>query len=90
MLEKDGQMLSEADPLLTREALAEYLRKLGLPISISWLEKLYGAEGEGGPPIECYWGRRPMTRRSQARAWAQDRLRKNEEQQPDRVCKESQ
>jgi hypothetical protein len=73
MLQNDNRLLSEVDPLLTREGVVEDLRSLGLPISLSWLEKLSMAGR--GPDVECYWGRRPMSRRSRARAWAEDRMK---------------
>jgi hypothetical protein len=65
-------LLSEDDPLLTSKSAVAYLRSLGLPISPSWFEKL--CQADNGPPIECYWGRRPMRKRSRVRAWAEQRM----------------
>jgi hypothetical protein len=69
----DETLLDENDPLLTRDAIVQDLRRLGIPLSFSRLEKLCMA-GEG-PPVECHWGKRPLSRRSKSRAWAEQRLK---------------
>jgi hypothetical protein len=68
-----SSLLSEEDPLLTPKGVVEHLRSLGLPISASWFEKL--CQADKGPPIDAYWGRRPMRKRSRVRAWAEERMR---------------
>jgi hypothetical protein len=73
MQNEEDRLLDENDPLLTREAVVDDLRGLGLPLSFSRLEKLCMA-GEG-PPVECWWGKRPLSRRSKSRAWAEERLK---------------
>lgn len=67
-----SEILDDTDPLLTRAAIAEDLRGVGVPISDSKLEKL--CMGGQGPPVDCYWGKRPLTRRSNARKWAEERM----------------
>ena len=71
---ENGNLLNDADPLLTRSEIVGDLRDLGVPISASKFEKLCMAGL--GPPVECYWGKRPLTRRSHGRAWAERRMRK--------------
>jgi hypothetical protein len=78
MTEKDEKLLSEDDPLLTPKGVVEDLRSVGLTISPSWFEKLVAA-GKG-PPIDGYWGRTPMRKRSKARAWAEERMRRAQKQ----------
>jgi hypothetical protein len=70
-----GIVLSETDPVLPPGPMLDYLRRCGFPISKSWYEKLH-AENQG-PPVDCYWGRTPMRKRSTARKWAQDRVRQS-------------
>lgn len=72
MLADDSRLLDAEDPLLTSRGVIEDLRSVGLPISLSWFEKLCQA-GEG-PIADCRWGRRPMWKRSSARAWAAKRM----------------
>ena len=72
MAEDTTSLFSENDPLLTRSSLGGELRALGVPISDSTLEKLCML-GQG-PPVDCYWGKRPLTRRSNARKWAEKRM----------------
>jgi hypothetical protein len=75
---KDDKLLRDDDPLLTAADCVADLKAAGLPISLSWFEKLCASD-EGGPPIATHWGRRPMRRRSDVRAWAENRLRKARE-----------
>jgi hypothetical protein len=64
-----------AEALLTRKELAHYItHELGRPMSFSTLSKL-GALGEG-PPVHEWWGRFPLYRREDAKAWADARARK--------------
>ncbi len=73
MLKNDRKLLNEDDPLLTPDASIDDLRSVGLPISPSWFEKL--CQAGKGPPVDCYWGRRPMRKRSNLRKWAEDRMK---------------
>ncbi len=61
----ERESLDDADPLLTRKAVVADLCSVGIPLSFSRLEKLCMV-GEG-PPVDCDWGKRPLTRRSNAR-----------------------
>jgi hypothetical protein len=64
-----------ADALLTRKELSEYItNELGRPLSFSTLSKVC-ALGEG-PPVYEWWGRFPLYRREDGRAWADARARK--------------
>src|SRR5262249_50414499 len=81
MTEKLSTLLSEDDPLLTSKDVIAYLRRLTLPPSPSWLEKL--GQGDRGPPVECYWGRRPMWRRSRIGTWAVERMKAPPRRPPD-------
>ena len=73
MPNKDDPLIIDDDPLLTRKAAVEYLNNdLNLPMSFPWFEKL-ALDGQG-PPIECYWGKYPMSRRSRIRKWAEARM----------------
>jgi hypothetical protein len=73
--EVDDPLIKEDDPLLTRKGVHEYINiDLELPMSFPWLEKL-ALDGKG-PPIECYWGKYPMSRRSRVREWAEKRMRR--------------
>jgi hypothetical protein len=72
-LSSPSTLLSEDDPLLTPKGVVADLRSVGLPISPSWFEKL--CQADKGPPIDCYWGRRPMRKRSRVRAWAEERMK---------------
>ena len=65
-------LLSEDDPLLSPKAMLDDLKCCGLGMSKSWYEKLH-ADGKG-PPVDCYWGRTPMRKRSTGRKWAQERM----------------
>jgi hypothetical protein len=78
MTEKFSTLLNEDDPLLTSKDVVADLRSVGLPISPSWFEKL--CQADRGPPVECYWGRRPMWRRSRVRGWAVERMKALPEQ----------
>lgn len=88
---EDSQILNDKDPLLTRAAIVEDLRGLGVPISDSKFEKLCMAGL--GPPVDCYWGKRPLTRRSKGRSWAVGRMKAGKEtlpsEYPERSRKES-
>jgi hypothetical protein len=60
---------------LTRRHAADFIRdQLGRPMSFSTAQKL-AALGEFAEPA-LYWGRRPLYRREDLRAWAEARSRK--------------
>jgi hypothetical protein len=64
-----------SEALLTRKELAGYIsNELGRPMSFSTLTKLC-ALGEGPPAYE-WWGRFPLYRRQDGKAWADARARK--------------
>jgi hypothetical protein len=61
---------------LTRRQAAEYIREvLGRPFSFSTASKL-AALGEFAPPA-LWWGRRPLYKRDDLRAWAEARSRRH-------------
>lgn len=63
------------DALLTRREAARYVNDdLGHPLSFSTLTKIC-ALGEG-PPVACWWGRRPLYERNALRAWVATRGRR--------------
>ena len=68
----DRETLDDVDPLLTRKAVVADLCSVDIPLSFSRFEKLCML-GEG-PPVDCYWGKRPLTRRSNVRKWAEERM----------------
>jgi hypothetical protein len=70
---QDEKLLNEDDPLLTPKGVVEDLGSVGLITSPSWFEKLVAA-GKG-PPIDGYWGRTPMRKRSRVRKWAEERMK---------------
>src|SRR5215471_3525874 len=59
---------------LTREQVAVYLSMSGFPITLSTLEKLCAPAIGDGPPVEMWWGRRPLYSPEQCLAWARARL----------------
>jgi hypothetical protein len=68
----------QESPLMTRERLHEYLNNdLGIPVGKSTLVKLCAPACGEGPPIAAWWGKRPLYRRADAKAWAERRLRKS-------------
>jgi hypothetical protein len=58
---------------LTREKAAALLTEHGLPISESQLAKKHTEKK--GPPVESYWGRRPLFTAEAVLAWAKAQLR---------------
>jgi hypothetical protein len=72
---KTLQSTKMPEALLTRKELAGYITNdLGRPMSFSTLTKLC-ALGEG-PPVFEFWGRFPLYRRQDGKAWADARARK--------------
>jgi hypothetical protein len=69
--------MPEAEPLMTREQLREYLNNdLGIPVGKSTLVKLCAPAVGEGPPVAAWWNRRPLYSRRDAKAWAEKRLRR--------------
>lgn len=64
---------STTPPLLTREALRQELAKRGYKISLSYWNKINLPSVNGGPPIEKWWGKRPLHDLHAALAWAESR-----------------
>ena len=62
---------------MTRAQLRVFLNdELGVPIGEATLDKLCAPKVGQGPPVEAWWGKRPLYSRAAARAWAQGRLKK--------------
>ncbi len=59
----------------TRAELGAELRARGIPISTSKLNKMCAPAINQGPPIDCWWGRRPLYDLGAAIAWAEALLR---------------
>lgn len=59
---------------LTLRQLAAELRDHGIPIGDSTLAKLCSPAINEGPPVACYWGKRPLYDFDQALLWAEARL----------------
>jgi hypothetical protein len=74
---------SEGDdePLMTRDQLRLFLVEKGFPIGFSTLEKLCMPSRDQGPPVEAYWGLRPLYRPSTGLEWARNRLRPHRHRQ---------
>ena len=68
-----GGIASEA--LLTRDQLLDVLNANGIPIGRSTLVKLCAPSCGQGPPIEAWWGKRPLYSPKKGLAWAYARLR---------------
>jgi hypothetical protein len=67
-------MTPDIDPneqLLTRTQLLDFLRGAGTPIGRSTLNKLCAPSAGQGPPVACWWGKRPLYRAREALAWRQ-------------------
>jgi hypothetical protein len=60
---------------LTRKELIIYLREQGYPIGDSTFEKLCMPTVNEGPPVDAWWGRRPLYDPDEALAWAERRTR---------------
>ena len=60
---------------MTRKALGAHLREHGYPITDSVLNKLCMPSVNEGPPVECWWGRRPLYDSDKGLAWALARTR---------------
>jgi len=66
----------DAGPLMTRERLLVFLNdEVGVPISESTLAKMCAPTCGKGPPVEAWWGMRPLYSRVTARTWALELLK---------------
>jgi hypothetical protein len=59
---------------MTRSELRVFLNSEGFPLGESTLEKLCMPSRGEGPPIECFWGNRPLYRPDRGLDWAKSRL----------------
>jgi hypothetical protein len=69
------QMSTESKPEnVTRDKLAEFLTENGFPISLNFLNAICApSSGVDGPPIEYYWGKRPIYNTKKGLKWARAR-----------------
>jgi hypothetical protein len=73
-------MVNELTPSrLTRGQAAEFLKDRGYPISLSTLRKLSMPSCGCGPPIDCWFGKRPLYRPNDLIEWAEARCRPGEQ-----------
>jgi hypothetical protein len=61
------------EPLMTRAQLAERLTDAGFPTTKGSLNTW--ASLKVGPPVDAWWGKRPMYRWGPSLAWAKGRLK---------------
>jgi len=59
----------------TRAELCAELRELGFPISMAKLNNLCSPSVSQGPPVDSWWGPRPLYARDAGIAWAEALLR---------------
>ena len=59
----------------TRHELAAKLRELGYPVSKSKLDKMCAPSVNQGPPVDSWWGPRPLYDLDRGVAWAEALLR---------------
>ena len=71
----------------TRKELGAALRKLGLPISDSKLNKVCAPSVNLGPPVDVWFGRRPLYDIYQGIAWAESLLRSERSSLQDTTAK---
>lgn len=64
---------------LTRSQLGKFLRQQGFPIGESTLDKLCAPSRGEGPPVEKWWGSRPLYTEEGGLAWAMARTRSTTE-----------
>jgi hypothetical protein len=60
--------------LMTREQLRLFLATNGFPLGKSTLDKICSPAVNTGPPIEAWFGRRPLHSPEKGLAWARSRL----------------
>jgi hypothetical protein len=63
---------------MTRRQIAKYLREHGVPVGDSTLDKLCMPTVNEGPPVAVWWGRRPLYDPADALAWAEGRMRRDQ------------
>jgi len=61
-------------PLMTRSELREFLNSEGFPLGESTFEKICMPSRGEGPPIEFFWGNRPLYKPERGLEWARSRL----------------
>ena len=66
---------TESSRRMTRKQLAEFLRSAGYPVTIHALNKSCMPSRNDGPPVDSYWGKRPLYDATAALRWAEARLR---------------
>ena len=68
-------IFDDSDPLLTRMQGHSFVRdELKLPISAAYWNKICLPSRGDGPPVEIYWGGRPMYRQSKLCTWSISRF----------------
>jgi hypothetical protein len=67
--------MADTPPRLTRQQLVTALNAAGIPTTIHTLNKLCMPSCNEGPPVACYWGRRPLYDPATALRWAEARLK---------------
>jgi hypothetical protein len=73
---------TDRKPRMTRKQLGAHLRKNGYPISDSVLNKICAPAVGDGPPIDSWWGARPLYDPDQGLVWAESRLRRSSSSRP--------
>lgn len=68
-----GPLDVDEDYLMTRKEASAYAAALGIPLAVNTLAKFVGRDD--GPP-RVYFGRRPLYRVSEFRAWLHSRQRR--------------
>lgn len=64
---------NSSPPLLTREQLRQELNKRGYPISSGYFGQLCLPSQNKGPPIDRWWGKRPLYGLESGLNWAEGR-----------------
>jgi hypothetical protein len=59
----------------TRTELVAQLRERGYPITKSKMDKMCAPSAKQGPPVDSWWGPRPLYDLDQGIAWAEALLR---------------
>ena len=59
---------------MTRSELREFLNSEGFPLGESTFEKICMPSRGEGPPIEFFWGNRPLSKPERGLEWARSRL----------------
>jgi hypothetical protein len=64
---------------MTRAQLRDFLNSRGFPLGEGTFDKLCMPKRGEGPPVDAWWGRRPLYRPSRGLEWAKSRLCKSRE-----------